>query len=187
MASRPTPLFNHEVRQWIARVNLVASSMPELEVPAFDDPRILETLARAFHGMTLAKEAQAKHLLEAFREMVGKDHKGWIEELTPMSVNLFENRPSKIQYAAPNPADASHAVHPEVQLKLLDCFGLKQHPALCENRVPIRLWLCTPDGKRLDSTTDFLQLTVSSYWLSIRRSTNVRIFSAGELANAKRK
>src|SRR6185503_8124804 len=56
------PLLNHEVKQFLARVNLVCAAMPELEFPVFDEPSILQSLARAFRGLTLAKEAQATHL-----------------------------------------------------------------------------------------------------------------------------
>jgi WD40 repeat protein len=38
---------------------------------------------------------------------------------------------------------------PEAQVKLQECFALKEHPMLCEGRLPAQLQLCTPDGKRL--------------------------------------
>jgi ATP-dependent helicase HrpB len=44
---------------------------------------------------------------------------------------------------------------PEAQVKLQECFGLKEHPGLCEGRLPLLLQLCTPDGKRLASTPDW--------------------------------
>src|SRR5439155_7397367 len=50
------PLFNHQVKQFIARVNLVCAAMPELEFPRFDDAAITECLARSFHGLPLGKE-----------------------------------------------------------------------------------------------------------------------------------
>ena len=53
------PLLNHEVEQFIARVNLVVAVMPELEFPPFNETALVSCLARAFEGMTLAKEAQA--------------------------------------------------------------------------------------------------------------------------------
>src|SRR5205085_3429150 len=46
------PLFNHEIKQFIARVNLVCAVLPELEFPAFDESRIKLALACAFEGLT---------------------------------------------------------------------------------------------------------------------------------------
>ena len=42
------PLFNHEVKQFIARVNLVCAVLPGLEFPPLDKPAITACLARAF-------------------------------------------------------------------------------------------------------------------------------------------
>ena len=36
------------------------------------------------------------------------------------------------------------------------CFALEEHPTLCEGRLPVTLKLCTPDGKRIVSTTEKL-------------------------------
>jgi len=60
------PLFNHDVKQFISRVNVVCAAMPELEFPPFDPAAVAERLARAFHGLTLVKEAQAAHIRDEF-------------------------------------------------------------------------------------------------------------------------
>ena len=57
-----------------------------------------------------------------------------------------DNRTVKISYVSDEP---------EAQEKLQDCFALKEHPTLCEGRLPVLLSLCTPDGKRLATTTDW--------------------------------
>jgi ATP-dependent helicase HrpB len=44
---------------------------------------------------------------------------------------------------------------PEAQVKLQDCFALREHPTLCKGRLPVQLQLCTPDSKRLASTSDW--------------------------------
>jgi len=50
-----------------------------------------------------------------------------------------------------------------LQVRLHECFGLKDHPAICEGRLPQLLWLCAPDGKRLESTTDWPAFKKTSY------------------------
>ena len=40
-------------------------------------------------------------------------------------------------------------------MKLHEIFRLKEHPRICEGRLPVKLWLCAPDGKRLESTLDW--------------------------------
>src|SRR5262245_60534731 len=31
-------------------------------------------------------------------------------------------------------------------------FQLKKHPHICEGKLPVKFWLCAPDGKRIEST-----------------------------------
>lgn len=44
---------------------------------------------------------------------------------------------------------------PEAQMKLQECFALKEHPTLCEGRLPVQLQLCSPDGKRFANMTNW--------------------------------
>jgi len=64
----------------------------------------------------------------------------------PLSIAWPDSRTVKISYQNGSP---------EAQVKLQECFDLKEHPSLCEGRLPVLLTLCTPDGKRLASTSDW--------------------------------
>lgn len=155
------PLFNHEVKQWIARVNLVNAAMPELEFPAMDETGIIQCLTRAFHGLTLAKEAQAASLKEAFGAQLGKERSDWLNELAPLTVPWVNEKKIKLLYA--EETEPGKVVPPELQVKLSDALKLEEHPRVCENRVPVKLWLCAPDGKRIESTLDWASFKANSY------------------------
>jgi ATP-dependent helicase HrpB len=140
------PLMDHRLKQFIARVNLIHATMPELEFAPFDADAIHACLARAFKGLSLAKEAQAVPLTHAFHQHLEKGQVSWLDELLPLTIPWLDKSTTKISYI--NGA-------PEAQVKLQECFGLKEHPSLCEGRLPVVLNLCTPDGKRLATTTDW--------------------------------
>ena len=140
------PLMDHRLKQFIARVNLVHATLPELEFAPFDEAAITTSLARAFTGLTLVKEAQAAPLLSAFHQHLDKGQVSWLDELVPLTLSWPSGGPIKLSYINDTP---------EVQVKLQDCFTLKEHPTLCEGRLPVTLSLHTPDGKRLASTTDW--------------------------------
>jgi len=146
------PLFNHEVKQFIARVNLVNAVSPELEFPPFDDAAVLGCLARAFSGLTLVKEAQATHVRDQFLQHLAPEQRGWLDELAPLQLPWPDQRNLKLLYAENARDEDGEPNSPELQVKLHECFGLKEHPHICEGKLPVRLWLCTPDGKRLEST-----------------------------------
>jgi len=140
------PLLDHRLKQFIARVNLVHATLPELEFAPFDEAAITACLARAFTGLSLVKEAQAAPLITAFHQHLAPGQVSWLDELVPLSIPWPDSRTMKVTYGNDSP---------EAQVKLHECFTLIEHPTLCEGRLPVHLSLCTPDGKRLASTTDW--------------------------------
>src|SRR6185503_2179017 len=88
------PLYNHELKQFVARVNMIRRAMPDLDVPAFDEQAALK---RAFHGLSLAKEAQAASLREAFLAHLPKEQLAWIDELAPGTIPWPGDKRLKLQ------------------------------------------------------------------------------------------
>jgi ATP-dependent helicase HrpB len=140
------PLMDHRLKQFIARVNLVHATLPELEFAPFDEAAITASLARAFTRLSLVKEAQAAPLIPAFHQHLEKGQASWLDELVPLTIPWPSGGTIKLSYVNDTP---------EAQVKLQECFALKEHPTLCEGRLPVVLSLHTPDGKRLASTTDW--------------------------------
>ncbi len=149
------PNLGHEVKQFIARVNLVAAALPDLEYPPFDDARMTAALARAFKGLSLQKEAQGAVLKPGFAAHLAPEQVGWLEELTPTQMPWPTGKPVKLVYSEEAEGGGRTAMSPEAQVKLQECFKLEFHPLVCEGAVPVKLWLATPDGKRLTSTCDW--------------------------------
>src|SRR6266480_579342 len=135
------PLFNHDVKQFIARVNVVCAAMPDLEFPPFDPAAVAERLARAFHGLTLVKEAQAAHVRDEFLKHLAKEQIGWLEELAPQTVVWPDGRKLKLLYPETARDEDGQPNSPELQVKLHECFTLKEHPRICEGKLPVKLWL----------------------------------------------
>ena len=147
------PNLGHEQRQFISRVNLLCAARPELDFPRFDAAAIEAALARAFTGLTLLKEAREVDLRKHFKRHLAPEQLEWLDELLPLSIQWPSGRTLKLSY--PESDLGVEPAWPEAQVKLSDCWALKQHPMLGEGKIPVRLCLVLPDGKRLDETTDF--------------------------------
>ena len=158
------PQLDHELKQFIARVNLIARALPQLEFPAFDGAALVAALDRAFRGLTLVKQAQSAPLKEAFRAHLAPEQIAWLDELMPVHLPWTEGRRLKLTYVEPDPdAEADEIPGPEAQVKLTECFQLKTHPTVGEDAIPVRLVLQTPDGKRLEVVSDFPRWREVSY------------------------
>jgi len=140
------PLMDHRLKQFIARVNLVHATLPELEFAPFDEAAMTASLSRAFAGLSLVKEAQAAPLIAAFQVHLQKGQVSWLDELAPLSIAWPDGGSLKVSYVNDLP---------EAQVKIQECFTGTDHPTLCEGRIPVHLTLCTPDGKRLAATRDW--------------------------------
>ena len=157
------PLFNHEVKQFIARVNLVCAAQPELEFPPLDEAAITRCLVRAFRGLTLAKEAQATPVKEAFLRHLAPEQRVWLDELVPLSITWHDGRRMKLLYQENARDEDGGPNAPEFQMKLHECFPLKEHPHLCEGKLPVKLWLAAPDGKRIEATFNWPSFRTNTY------------------------
>ncbi len=158
------PQLDHELKQFIARVNLIARALPQLEFPAFDGAALVAALNRGFRGLTLVKQAQSAPLKEAFRAHLAPEQIAWLDELMPVHLPWLEGRRLKLTYTEPDPeAEADEIPGPEAQVKLTECFQLKTHPTVGEGAIPVRLALQAPDGKRLEVVSDFPRWREVSY------------------------
>jgi ATP-dependent helicase HrpB len=157
------PLLNHELKQLIARVNLVSAVLPELEFPPFDEAAVRSCLARAFVGLALAKEAQATPLRDTFQQQLAPEQMGWLDELAPAAIPWLEGKKLKLLYPEEARGQDGEPNSPEAQVKLHECFQLKEHPHICEGKLPVKLWLCAPDGKRLEATFNWPSFKTNSY------------------------
>jgi ATP-dependent helicase HrpB len=140
---------------------MVAHAAPELEFPVFDRNALRSALGRAFRGLALAKEAQAATLKESILKHLVPEQIDWLNELAPSTISLGGPKPVKLQYPDNNESDSLK--EPEIQLKLHECFSITEHPAICEGKVPVRFWLTSPDGKRLQSTTNWPDFRAKEY------------------------
>lgn len=150
------PEFNHEVQQFIARVNLVDAILPELEFPVFDENAIEECLARALRGVEIGKKAQAVSLRGAFRKRLTSEQMEWLDELAPMRIPWLDDKSKKLLYAEAARDKKGAVQPPELQIKINECFRWEgDHPSICEGRLRPLFRLQRPNGKKLAETDDW--------------------------------
>src|SRR5204863_3676672 len=87
----------------------------------------------------------------------------WLDELAPTTISWPDGRKVKLLYPEEGNDDAGQLNQPELQVKLHECFALREHPRICEGKLPVKLWLCSPDGKRLEATIDWPAFKTNSY------------------------
>ena len=102
-------------------------------------------------------------LKESFATHLAPEQRGWLDELAPVSISWHDGRKIKLLYSEETDPVKGEAVAPEAQVKLQECFPLPAHPLICEGVLPVKLWLCAPDGKRIEATLNWLLFKTNSY------------------------
>ena len=157
------PLFNHEIKQFMGRVNMVRGVLPDLGLPRFDQEAVVKCLSEAFFGIHLAKEAQAVVLKPSFDHHLTKEQLELVNELAPATFTWVDGKKIKLTYQETGNLAKSGGYVPEAQVKLQECFQYKNHPRVCEGRVPLRLVLASPDGKKIDVTEEWPTFRKTAY------------------------
>ena len=90
-------------------------------------------------------------------------HGAGLEELAPQTIAWPDGRKLKLLYPENARDEDGQPNSPELQVKLHECFALREHPHICEGKRPVKLRLCAPDGKRLEATFNWPAFKANSY------------------------
>ena len=147
--------FDHSIRQLILRLNWLCAARPDLEFPPLDEAAILNCLATAFAGMTLAKQAVAADVKPAFRKHMPREQWEWLDELTPQTIAWPNDKPKRLEYPEQPTDKHGNPLPVELHVKLHECFRLAEHPRICEGGHIVRFKLLTPKNKKIDYCDDW--------------------------------
>ncbi len=157
------PEWNHQVEQRIARYNLVALSVPDLEMSVIDVEAKIKILEFAFHGLTLAKEAQKIQIVPFLMKWISSEKWEWIEELAPARMRLFDQKAVKLSYFDPLESKSNQMPPPIIQIPILDCFNLEANPTVLDGKIMVMMRLLAPDGKKIADTQDWKSFKIKEY------------------------
>ena len=147
--------FDHSIRQLIRRLNWLGAARPDLEFPPLDETAILNCLATAFAGMTLAKQAVAADVKPAFRAHMPGEQWEWLDELAPQTIAWPNDKPKRLEYPDTPTDKHGNPLPVELHVKLHECFRLAEHPRICESGHIVRFKLLTPKNKKIDFCDDW--------------------------------
>lgn len=151
--------FNREVRQFSARVALIAKTFPEEDWPDFSDEflfsHIGEWLAPWLGGIRNAAQLAALNVLPALRARLTWDRQRLIDERAPVSITAPSGSRIVVDYTA---GDV-----PVLAVKLQEMFGLAETPAIAGGKVKLLLHLLSPARRPVQITSDLKGFWNSGY------------------------
>jgi ATP-dependent helicase HrpB len=148
-----------------ARLQLLAATHPQLEVPRLDGDQRTALLTTACSGRTSFAELRAADLAAEWLAVAPDAVRGLLRREAPLTVRLPSGRELRVHYEAARP--------PWVASRLQDFFGQEQGPAVCGGRVPLTLHLLAPNQRPVQVTQD-LRSFWRQHYPAIRRELSRR-------------
>ncbi len=136
---------------------------PSMALPDLSDDALAATvedwLAPFLVGRTRLADISAEDLANALDHLIPWDAKRRLDTEVPTHFEAPTGNRHPIDY------DSEHA--PAVSLRVQELFGVRQHPAIANGRLPLTLMLLAPSGRPLQITRDLPRFWSGS-WADVR-------------------
>ena len=148
---RALALDDPALASFLARLDLLRTHCPELELPAIDDDRLAQLLPQLCVGMSSFAELRRAPLLEHLRASWPHTLRREFEREAPIAIKVPSGSEIRLTYAT--------GCAPVLAVRIQEMFGLARTPRVARGRVPVLLHLLAPN-RRPQQVTDDLE----SFW-----------------------
>jgi ATP-dependent helicase HrpB len=138
---------------FLARVRWLATSAPDLCLPALGDAELAALLPDVCIGLRSLDEIPRADWLARIHAVVGHDRLHEIDRLAPIQVELPNGRRYRLAYEPGQP--------PVLAARIQELFGVRETPRIAGGRVPVILHLLGPNHRPQQVTSD-----LASFWRS---------------------
>jgi ATP-dependent helicase HrpB len=138
--------WDHQVDQWILRLNCLARWCPELELPPLQDADRQHLLEQFCHGAFSYKDLKDRPVKPVIQSWLSAAQQNILDKHAPERISLSNGRTPKVTYVADGP--------PFVSLRIQELFGVTATPRLAQGRVPVLLHILAPSMRPVQITQD---------------------------------
>jgi ATP-dependent helicase HrpB len=143
--------WDNSVDQWTARLILLGTAMPELEMPGWCDVDKADAIAQICHGAVSYKEIKEANVWRVLREWLSPAQRSAMDSYCPERIDLPNGQSAKITYVP--------GKDPFISVRVSHLFGVWETPHIAGGRVPLLVHILTPGQKPWQMTKD-----LKSFW-----------------------
>jgi len=138
--------WNRAVDQWIERVNLLAKTWPDWELPVYDEAAKELLIQQICHGAVSFKEIKMRPVLRTVKSLLSVSQQALVNKYMPERVELSNGRSVKVQYES--------TAEPYVSARIQELFGVTTLPVLASGRIPLVIHILAPSQRPVQITKD---------------------------------
>ncbi|MEQ1859414.1 MAG: ATP-dependent helicase HrpB [Chthoniobacteraceae bacterium] len=147
--------WTHEVDQWIERLNFLADTFPEWELPRLADEDRRTLIEQIVFGATNVRGMQDRPVWPVVKSWLSPAQQQLIDEHAPERFELPGGRRAKITYAAGQP--------PTMAARIQDLYGIEGDIKIAAGKVPLVIQILAPNQRPVQITTSLANFWKESY------------------------
>jgi ATP-dependent helicase HrpB len=147
----PLPNWNHEVEQWLARLNFLCANCPELQLPPFGDDDKKHVIEQLCHGASSYKEIKEREVKPLVMSWLSPTQRELLDKHAPERLKLPNDRTPKVNY--------ENGKSPFISLRIQELYDVNQTPKIALGKIPVTVHILTPGMKPIQVTQD-----LANFW-----------------------
>jgi ATP-dependent helicase HrpB len=147
--------WDDAVEQWIARVNFLATALPEHQIPKITASERDYIVHLACEDATNYREIKDRPILVLARSLLTPARQQLVEKYAPERFELPSGRRAKITYAQDSP--------PLLSARIQDLYGVTDTLKIAEGRIPLVIHVLAPNHRPVQVTNNLRTFWVESY------------------------
>jgi ATP-dependent helicase HrpB len=143
--------WDHEVEQWIIRLNCLADWYPELGLPKLDQEARKYLIAQICQGALSYREIKDRPVWPTVKAWLSPAQIPLVDRFAPSRFELPGGRKAKLTYSERQP--------PVLAARIQDLYGVEGSLKICDQRVALSIHVLAPNHRPVQITQD-----LSSFW-----------------------
>jgi ATP-dependent helicase HrpB len=147
----PLPNWDHSVEQWLARLNFLCTTCPELQLPPFGDDDKQHIIGQLCHGAVSYKEIKEREVKPVVMSWLSQSQRELLDKHAPERLTLPNDRTPKVNY--------ENGKSPFISLRIQELYDVNQTLKIAMGKVPVTVHILTPGMKPIQVTQD-----LTNFW-----------------------
>jgi ATP-dependent helicase HrpB len=138
--------WNHEIEQWILRLNLLSQWCPELELPPIMDADRRHLVEQLCHGAFGYKDIKDKPVKPIVQSWLSHAQQELLHKHAPERLTLANGRTPKVNYEVGAP--------PHIAVRIQELYDVNVTPRIALGRVAVLVHILAPNMRPVQITQD---------------------------------
>jgi len=151
----PLENWNHDVEQWIVRLNFLGDTFPDWGLPKLTDADRRTLIEQICFGAISYREIKERNVWNVVKSWLSPAQQELVDAQAPERLELPNGRKSKITYAAGQP--------PTLAARIQDLYGVDSDLRIASGKVSLVIQVLAPNFRPVQITTSLANFWKESY------------------------